>query len=379
MGRLRWIVGITMAVVLGIVTWAEPGRSLLTSGQLTLSSPAATDGAGDIAPRVSRPWMPGEPQRGIHIYWQDNPSDSDDVVRAKARRTVDQVTGFEANAIAVSFPFFADSATTNKVIADARTPSPDRLAILLDEARQAGLRITLRPLMDGSSPQAFRGQSWRGTFAPANRAQWYAAYSAFLVPYLLLAEREGVATFVIGAELTAMQRDQQWAAIVRLARTLYGGELGYSANWDAYATARAGIPVDRIGIDAYPLLGLPPDATQDQMTAAWTSWLTRTTKGNTGDLVLDEVGAAAESDLQDNPARTDTPGEPLNEGIQSRWFGAACAGVRNVGAAGLYFWKLDFSVDVAAADPVHDRHDSFLGRQAEGTVRSCLATWGGNQ
>jgi hypothetical protein len=374
--RLRWIVGITAALVIGVVTWAPPGRSPLISAQVALSSPAAAPGA-DVRSRIAHPWTVGAPQRGMHVYWQDNPGDSDDTVREKARRVVDQVVGFEANAIAVSFPFFVTSAHSNELLTDGRTPSPHRLSILIEEARRAGLRTTVRPLMDGATPQAFEGESWRGKFAPTDRARWYSAYATFLMPYLGLAQDEGVETFVVGVELSALQRDPQWSDIVRLARSIYHGEVGYSANWDAYATAKSGIPADRIGIDAYPLLGLDMDATQDQMTTAWTEWLKRTAQGDADHLVLDEVGGAAEKVMQYNPARTDTPGEPLDQGIQSRWFGAACQGARNVGAAGVYYWKLDFSIDVASADPIRDRHDSFLGRKAENTARSCLGTWGG--
>jgi hypothetical protein len=375
--KLRWIVGITAALAVGVVTWSPPGHSPLISTQVALTRPTTAAEVADRGPDIAHRWTVGGPQRGIHVYWQDNPGDSDDTVHEKARRVVDQVVGFEANAIAVSFPFFVTSPRSDELIADERTPSPHRLSILIEEARRAGLRTTLRPLMDGATPEAFHGEAWRGTFAPTDRERWYAAYSAFLRPYLRLAEDERVATFVVGVELSALQRDPQWTDIVNLARSIYHGEVGYSANWDAYPTARALIPADRIGIDAYPLLGLPSNATQDQMTTAWTNWLARITGGDSAQLVLDEIGGAAESVLQYNPARTDTPGEPLNEGIQSRWFGAACQSARNVGAAGVYYWKLDFSIDVAAADPLRDRHDSFLGRQAENTVRSCLDRWGG--
>jgi hypothetical protein len=375
--RLRWIIGCTAALVVGVVTWVPPEYSPLISAQVALSSPVAAPARNDAGPKVARPWTPGAPQRGIHVYWQDNPSDSDETVHEKARRVVDQVIGFEANSIAVSFPFFATSPTSDELIADERTPSPHRLAILIDEARRGGLRITLRPLMDEATPESFRGESWRGTFSPTNRARWFSAYAEFLEPYLRLAQDERVETFVVGVELSALQSDPEWTDIVRLTRGLYHGEVGYSSNWDVYATAKANIPADRIGIDAYPLLGLDMDATQAQMTTAWTSWLTGTAKGDANRLVLDEVGGAAERVMQYNPSRTDTPGEQLDEGIQSRWFGAACQGARNVGAAGMYYWRLDFSVDVATADPILDRHDSFIGRQAENTVRSCLDTWGG--
>jgi hypothetical protein len=230
--------------------------------------------------------------------------------------------------------------------------------------------------MDGATPDTFTGEAWRGTFAPTDRGRWYSAYATFLAPYLRLAQDEDVQTFIVGVELSALQTDPQWVDIVRLARGLYHGEVGYSANWDAYATAKAGVPADRIGIDAYPILGLDEDATQAQMRTAWVKWLTRTTNGAAG-VVLDEVGAAADSAMRWNVASTGSADEPLNEGIQSRWFGAACQSARDTGVGGIYYWRLDFSVNVAIADPVRDRHDSFLGRQAENTVRSCLDGWGG--
>jgi hypothetical protein len=303
------------------------------------------------------------------VYWHDNPADTDEVVRANARRVLDQVVSLEANSVSLSFPFYTDSITGSRVYGDQRTPSPDRIGIVVDEARRSGLRTTVRPLLDHTD----LGQ-WRGLLAPADRNAWYASYQAFLAPYLAAAQRDRVDGFALAVELNAMQADQQWRGMVVWAKSIYSGQLVYSANWDVYPEALDGVPADRVDVDAYPLLGLGPDAPTEEMTAAWSAWLARIAPESDG-LVLSEVGGAAERAMLDNPANPHTPGAELDEGIQQRWFTAACQAVRERRLAGLYWWKLDLYVDPAVADPDTDLHDTFLGRPSEQTIRSCFTRW----
>lgn len=360
MSRWRWITGTAVAAVVAAVSWSAPN---LTAASTPSVVPA-------VAPEIAMPWQPGRPELGIHVYWENNPADSDDIVRELARRTVDQVVGMEANSVALSFPFFVDDTADHRLRADPRTPSPDRIGIVIAEARRVGLRTTIRPLLDQSNLE-----SWRGEIAPAGRAAWYADYQAFLKPYLVAAQRDRVDTVGIGAELSAMQADRQWPALVAWARGLYRGELAYSANWDAYPQAVRGVPVDRIDIDAYPMLGLFSDSSEQSMTEAWRNWLERTAPGTVQQLVLSEVGGSAESTMVDSPARAHTPGAPLDEDIQRRWFGAACRAAHDKNIAGMYWWKFDLYRDPALADPATDRHDTFVGRPAERTIRECFASW----
>jgi hypothetical protein len=362
MSRWRWVLGTAVAATIATVTWATPANS----------RPAVPPNRAPATPEIAVPWQPGRPELGIHVYWENNPADSDAVLRAKARRLLDQVVGLEANSVAVSFPFFVDSTAASIVRTDdPRTPSPERLTIVLEEARDVGLRTTIRPLLD-QNPLT---DGWRGELAPADRTAWYASYQAFLEPYLGVAERDRVDTVVLGAELSAMQADPQWSGLAAWARRVYHGELAYSANWDAYPQAVAGVPVDRIDIDAYPMLGLWSDSSERAMTDAWAAWLDRTAPGAVPELVLSEVGGSAESTMVDNPARAHTPGAALDEDIQRRWFGAACRAARDRHVAGLYWWKLDLYLDPALADPATDRHDTFLGRPAERVIRECFARW----
>jgi hypothetical protein len=352
--------------VLAAVTasWTAPG-----------APDAPTDPVEPPGPRVAAPWAPGRPQLGVQVYWVDSPADPDDVVRLKARRVLDHVVGMEANAVSVSFPFFTDAVDASAVRVDERTPAPGRLSILVEEARRAGLRTTVRPLLDEANLVAQDARNWRGDLDPADRDAWFASYRDLLDPYLEMAQVLRVDTVVIGAELNDLQDDPRWGPLVEHARTVFSGEIGYAANWDAYPEAVAGVPADVVGIDAYPQLDVDPAAPAAEMALAWRRWLDATAPPAPG-LLFYEVGAAAETRTLDNPAVPHTPGAPLDQGVQRRWLAAACQVARDRGLAGLYLWKIEFDVDPARADPVTDLHDSFLGREAERTVRDCFASWG---
>jgi hypothetical protein len=356
----RWAVGSAATAIIAVASWNSPPV-------------IATEPASPIVQdaRVAEPWRPGQPQLGIDVYWENNPADGDDAVRLKARRLLDQVIGMEANSVAVSFPFFVDPVSMNSVFVDERTPSPERLGILVEEAQKSRLRVTIRPLMDTAGlPE------WRGILEPPDRAAWYASYEAFLAPYLSLAQQRDIDTVSIGAELSRLQLDPQWAGLIGSARALFAGELSYDANWDSYQDAVAGVPADVVTVDAYPVLpDLGDRPTEDEITAGWTRWLTGITAGQPAGLVISEVGGAAEDGLRWNPARVHTDGAALDEEIQRRWFAGACRAARDIGAGGFYWWKLDFHVDPARTDPDRDRHDSFLGRTAESGMRDCFLAW----
>lgn len=344
-------------------------------GYAVAPAPQREAAAAAVAPEAS-PWQPGEPELGVQILWVRLPVDTPQTVGVKARRVIDHAVGLEANAVTISFPFEAASITADAVGAGADTPTPEELAVLVDEAAARGLRVALRPLLDESEFLAADSRNWRGRLTPRNRAAWFASYQAFLDPYLRMAAGHPVTEFVLGAEFQALEGDPRWAALAQYARDRFPGTIGYDANWDSPAAQRTRLPTDRVRVDAYPILGVADNATTAELTAAWSEWLRRELPAGGAGEVLSEIGIATQPGAFAQPFQYALPGVPLDESVQERWFTAACAAARERGLAGIYWWRLDFHLDLRGADPATDRADSFTGRAGEQAIRRCFSEWG---
>ncbi|MDX3745946.1 glycoside hydrolase family 113 [Streptomyces sp. AK08-02] len=336
---------------------------------------ASASAAGDPAPaRVARPWRRGDPQLGAQVLWYTYPGETDRSVRGNALRLVNYMVGQHMNAVSVTFPFATAGPTSSGVGASAGTPSVRHLGMFMDTAAAAGLRITLRPLLDEGSLVARDPLAWRGSLAPADRAAWFRSYGAFLAPYLGLAARHHASAFVVGAELTSLEDDPRWRPLIAAARKAFSGELSYDANWDDYVSRHVPVPVDHLGVDAYfPLPGLGDDASVAEIAGGWQRWLDRKSTGKLPRVVLSEVGIIAEDGAYRHPAVWKGGGK-LNPTVQRRWFEAACRVARDRDMAGLYWWNLDFHADPAGGAPAGS-HTSFLGRPAEAAITSCFRTW----
>ncbi|WP_405789340.1 hypothetical protein OG753_19135 [Streptomyces sp. NBC_00029] len=343
-------------------------------------SPRASGSASAPAsvPQVTKPWKEGDPELGVQVLWYADPAEKDSTVRTKARRIVDYIVGRDMNAVSVSFPFVSKGITASKVEAGPITPSTAHLAILLDEAAASGLRVTLRPLLDEKSLMAQDPQAWRGKIKPADPAAWFASYQQFLGPYLELSAQHKVKTFVIATELSSMENDARWKGLLTSARQSFPGEINYAVNWDMFVERDITMPVKTVGVDAYfPLKELKDDAPVSAVVAGWQKWLDKKATGKLDKFMLYEVGAPAENGAYGHPGAWGGKTSPLNFQVQKNWFDAVCQVARERGMSGLYWWKLDFHQDPAAADPQNDSHDSFLGRPAEESVTTCFRQWSG--
>src|SRR6266566_3276936 len=379
---------VAVAAVAALLALSLTACSALGSSRAGRAVPedtgAASSGATPSAqpsppkrPQVTFPWKPGRPQFGMNVYWIDDPRDSEEVIRAKARRVADYVVTLDANSVAVSFPFFTSGPRASSVLATRDTPSARRVGVALDEFHRSGLRTTLRPLLDEKALLAVNSHNWRGSIEPADRDAWFASYRQFITPYLQSARRNHATTFVIGGELSSLENDPRWGALISQAKQIFDAEIAYAANWDSYVSRPIPLRVDRLGLDAYFRLDVGDDASMSMLVEGWNQWLDRRTQGALPELLLSEVGAPAEDGAYHHPAIWgSTRGRPLNLAVQKRWFSAACQVARERKMAGLYWWKVDFHQDPVRADPLHDSHDSFVGRPAEDAIQSCFSAWG---
>ncbi|GAA1895381.1 hypothetical protein GCM10009687_76210 [Asanoa iriomotensis] len=360
----------------------------LLAATLTLSActkkPAAWEQGGDApanvenqatepaVPQVAKPWEPGMPELGVNVLWEDSKDDDDEVTRAKSRRILDYLVSLHANSMAVNFPFDVNGRTGTTVRADAKsTPSPKRMAILLEEAKRSKVRVTLRPLLDESSV----APAWRGKIAPTSRDKWFASYLTFLKPYAQVAQANGVAEFVAGVELNSLQADTRWKKLVTELRRTFKGELTYSENFDAFEKGTSVPPVDRHGVDAYFKVDAPDSASVATLTKSWEKWLDRHADDR-ADLVLHEVGIAAQNGAYQHPASWGDQDIKLNFKVQQNWYQAVCNSVQSRKLAGVYFWYIRFHHDPGSEDPKQYDRLTFVDRPAEATLKACYERMG---
>jgi hypothetical protein len=320
---------------------------------------------------VADPWQPGQTQWGIQVYWESTPSDPPGYTWGKAQRIVNYIVGLDANSLCISFPFYTPDITASTVDAKPTTPSPARLAILVREARRAGLRVTVRPILDEASLDPPAG--WRGAIEPDDRDEWFASYQQLLLPYAEVAQKYGAATFTIGTELDSMEGDPHWAGLISALGQVFHGQIGYDANWSDYInTPQVEVPVRSLGVDAYFPVDAPDSAPVSELVAGWESWFDRKTAGPLRSLVLSEVAIGAEDGAYDSPGNFYVS-NPYNPHVQANWYTAVCTVAEQRHMAGMYVWSLDFNSN-PASPPANESPLDFLGRPlSEQALRVCFS------
>lgn len=332
--------------------------------------------AGPAVPQVAHPWQAGMPQLGVNLLWEDSKDDNDEVTRAKSRRILDYLISLNVNSVAVNILFVQKNKTASSVGPDpARTPSPERVQIFLDEAQKSRMRVTLRPILDEQSLLP----SWRGKIAPSSRDQWFASYAKFLDGYAVVAQKYKVAEMVVGVELNSLQTDSRWTGLIRSVRKSFTGQLAYSMNFDQFQHAATAPAVGSVGVDAYFKINQPDSASVKTLTEAWVAWLSRYAGSKASTLVLHEAGIAAQDGAYHHPAQWGSTSVPLNLDVQQHWYQAVCAAAQKERLAGVYFWNVQMHADPGNEDPKQPDHLTFVDRPAETVIKNCYAQWGSAQ
>ena len=359
-----------LAALLTVVLALSACTAVSSSDRRPAQGPAAAPAPEESAvPQVAKPWQPGMTELGVNVLWEDSKDDDDEVTRAKARRLLDYLVSLHANAMAVNFPFVLNGRYGTSVRPHpSQTPSPERLAILLEEAQRSRMRVTLRPLLDETSV----APAWRGKIEPTSRDKWFASYTRFLTPYAQVAQEHQAAEFVVGVELNALQGDSsRWKKLTAALRQSFDGELSYSENFDAFQRDLETPPVDRVGVDAYFKVQADDNASVATLTRAWERWLDQHADDQAAGLVLHEVGIAAQNGGYRHPASWGNPSVPLNLKVQRNWYQAVCNSAQSRKLAGLYFWYIRMHHDPGSEDSNQKDRLTFVDRPAEATLRDC--------
>lgn len=346
--------------------------SLVLNGDDTAKPEAASGDDGTTAPGTSAPattdiakvdkeWKEGMPQWGVQLYWEDNPEHSLEYVEKQARLQANYLVGLHANSVSVSFPFYTGDLESTKISRGDKTPTPEHLAGVLQIFHEAGLRTTVRPIMDEKSLDIENG-GWRGKIDPADTDAWFSSYEEFLTPYLKAADSEQAATFVIGTELNSMEGNAGWDSLVASAEKTFSGEVAYDANWDNYVSGRINMPVSHLGIDAYFPIKVADTASVDTLVDGWNDWLDKKATGPLPNITIAESGIGAMNGAYHAPGDFYTK-RAVNPTVQANWYEAVCQVVQERQMSGVYWWSIYFDDDpnTKPDDKIASRLD-FAGR-----------------
>jgi hypothetical protein len=367
---LRWESGSMLPTL--VLKGDEATTSKTPSADGTTSDASAK--AKATPAKVAQEWKEGMPQWGVQLYWEDNPKHSLKYIEQQARTQADYVVGLHANSISVSFPFYTGTRTSTEISRGDKTPTPERIARVLEIFHEAGLRTTVRPLMDEKSLDTANG-GWRGNIKPTDRAAWFASYKAFMTPYLKAAHSEQAATFVIGTELNSMEGDPRWESLVDSAEKTFGGEVAYDANWDNYVEGPITMPVSHLGVDAYFPVKVADTASVSTLVDGWNDWLDKKATGPLPKIIISEAGIGAMNGAYHSPGNFYAK-RAVNLKVQANWYTAVCKVVQERKMSGVYWWSIYFDTDpnVKPDDKVASRLD-FAGRPlSEKAIKSCFTS-----
>lgn len=145
-----------------------------------------------------------------------------------------------------------------------RSLDENHLQRFLRQAHMGGLAVIVKPLV-----QVADRMLARDTIRPKDPAAWFTAYQTMLTKLMRWAS--GADGLVIGTELTALQANERWRAIVAGLRASQPDLfLSYNLNWDGLASLPWLRDLDAIGISAYfPLCNATPRPDASQLIACW--------------------------------------------------------------------------------------------------------------
>ena len=310
-------------------------------------SPAATPAT--TAHMVSKPGI----QLGIDVDWYTWPGQD---ITSGAAATVAYIKSLHANSVSVSFPFFTHGLNPASVHSTSATPTTAQLAIFVRDAEQAGLYVSLRPLLDESSLGISR-VGWIPSSIPA----FMASYRHWIRPYLDMAQLEHVPEFIEASELTGFDASPVWNSFDRFARAHYRGQLACAANWDRLVPGMCGGV--KLTVDAYPR-----GISASQELVGWKAY----DAALPSHIVETEVGIAAVKGAPSQPWRVKWHTTQLDPGVQARWFTAACHAATQEHLAGIYFWSVGMGKPIRG--PTAANEGAWAGSAGASAISACFAS-----
>jgi len=246
-----WIVLAALGLVLVVALAVHWGFvPLLTDDKV--DQPVADGGHGPLA------------RQGFNLTaWGSNTYNS-----RHARRALNEAAELGANTVAIVVTqYVSDAQATDIHAVKDKTPSDRSLRRVIRIAKQLGFYVSIKPHVDTVSGD------WRGDIDPEDFDAFAASYRTFVLHYARLAEDAEAEELIAGTELKGLTARMAQAGnggeeINDDIRKVFGGTVGYAANWDELDHVPFWDKVDFIGIDAYYPLSTG-DGSVDALVDAW--------------------------------------------------------------------------------------------------------------
>jgi len=137
---------------------------------------------------------------------------------------------------------------------------------IITKAKSLGQKVLLKPHVVVDKKTMNKGKlhsevTWRGDIKPKSYWDWKTldeAYKSFMIEMATFAQAEKIEMLCIGTEMKTFvnARPKFWTKLIAEVRTIYSGQLIYSANWDNYGEIPFWESLDYIGINNYfPISG----------------------------------------------------------------------------------------------------------------------------
>jgi hypothetical protein len=185
---------------------------------------------------------------------------------AYSAELLDELVRLGANAISIT-PFGRIwSLRSTAIMLDFEAPYPENRAAVGEMIRQAkarGLHVLVIPHLWVETG------GWRGEIDPGSEDGWLRyqdAYRRFVLAWATDAQRHGADAFSIGVECKSWSGrfGSYWNGLIAELRTVFDGELTYSANWDEAEDVAFWDQLDWIGVNAFYPLAHVNDASDEE-------------------------------------------------------------------------------------------------------------------